>query len=92
VPTVFRHAAEIIIWPGLEDQSSATALAFVPDVIDLRNIDELVIGGASPPQITLSSNRFRGLRTTQLAEPSGELWKCRCSKRLAVSRFPAVPI
>ncbi|RYO95986.1 hypothetical protein DL765_011724 [Monosporascus sp. GIB2] len=63
VPAIFRHAAEVIIWPGPEDQSSATALAFVPGIIDLRNIDELVIGGASPPQTTPGSN------TARLASP-----------------------
>ena len=48
VPDIFRYASEVIIWPGVEDYSSATALEFVPEVIDLRNIDDLVIGTPSP--------------------------------------------
>ena len=48
VPDIFRYASEVIIWPGVEDYSSDTALAFVPEVIDLRNIDDLVIGTPSP--------------------------------------------
>ncbi len=48
LPDIFRNASEVIIWPGMEDYSSATALAFVPEVIDLRNIDDLVIGSPSP--------------------------------------------
>lgn len=48
VPDIFRQASEVIVWPGMEDNSSATALSFVPEVIDLRNIDDLVVGSLSP--------------------------------------------
>jgi hypothetical protein len=48
VPDIFRHASEVIVWPGMEDDASATALSFVPEVIDLRNIDDLVVGSPSP--------------------------------------------
>jgi hypothetical protein len=47
VPDIFRDASEIIVWPGRKDNSSATALPFAPEVIDLRNIDNLVVG--TPP-------------------------------------------
>lgn len=48
VPDIFRNASEVIIWPGARDNSSDIALAFVPEVIDLRNIDDLVLGHPSP--------------------------------------------
>jgi hypothetical protein len=47
VPDIFSHASEVMVWPGREDNSSAAALSFVPEVIDLRTIDDLVVG--TPP-------------------------------------------
>jgi hypothetical protein len=48
VPDIFQHASEVIVWPGLADDESAKALSFVPDVVDLRNIDDLVLGSPNP--------------------------------------------
>jgi hypothetical protein len=55
VPDIFRHASEVIVWPGRENNSSATALSFVPEVIDLRNIDDLVVGCPSPVPTPMAS-------------------------------------
>src|SRR5262249_35111745 len=50
LPAIFRNASEVIVWPGTEDRDSATALAFVPVIVNLENIDELVTGSQSPYQ------------------------------------------
>jgi hypothetical protein len=83
VPDIFQHASEVIVWPGAADDESTIALSFVPDVIDLRNIADSVLGSRNPVPTPIAS-LFSDRHLLQHPKPVRATDRSACSTRLLV--------
>jgi hypothetical protein len=70
MPLIFKQADGVIVWLGVGDDDSRTAMGFIPQLVNLKKFDNLVKSDSTPNQwqalVHLMQNKYFSRRWTFL--------------------------